>query len=190
MLRRFVAWANRLRRLKSSRVKPAIIAPRAPSLKPFPLPTVVSPGRSASGSASTRVAVAEGEEDNGGNRQSTGARWRALVRDGRTPLPKSVDKVGDFTPHIASDDNLALLDLVRFKIHVCRGFIHRHNHYDGVSMSMRAARFTTNRIGLNTSTIQLFSHVSRNFQLAFLECSWRQLVAPCWLSNLRNISTG
>jgi len=162
---------------------------RSSSLKAFPLLIVVAPGRSASGSASTHVAVAEGEEDDGSNRQSTGARRRALVRDGRTPLPKSVDKLGDLTPHIASDDNLALLDLVRFKIHVCGSFIHRHNDYDGVSMSMRAAGFTTNRIGPDTSTIQLFSHVSRNFQLAFLECSWCQLVALCWLSNLRNIST-
>ncbi len=38
-------------------------------------------------------------------------------------------------------------------------------------MSMHAARFTIYRIGLNASTVQIFSHVSRNFQLANFECS-------------------
>jgi len=83
-------------------------------------------------------------------------------------------------PGFAGDDGLALLDLGGAQVHVEVDAAERDDDSGGVVVGMGAAGFAANRFSRNSRALEFFAQVSREFQLADVECGKRQFDGSRW----------
>jgi hypothetical protein len=82
---------------------------------------------------------------------------------------QSADERSDFVPGFASYDQLTVLDLVCREIQRCRSSIHDYRKSGDAGRSLEAPGPALDRLGFNTSAIQLFPNVTNELELAQIE---------------------
>jgi hypothetical protein len=79
---------------------------------------------------------------------------------------QSADKRSDFVPGFTGYDQLTVLDLDRREVQSSRGSIHDYDESGDARRSLEAPGRTSDRLGFNTSTIELLPNVTNELELA------------------------
>src|SRR5271168_3034055 len=82
---------------------------------------------------------------------------------------QTADERGDFVPGFADDDRLAVLDLTRQQIQICRGSIHDYRQSGDAGRRLDAPGSTLDDLGRDTGAVQFLSNVADDFKPAQLE---------------------
>ena len=76
----------------------------------------------------------------------------------------------DGVPGFAGHDGLAILDVACAQVHVEIEVVELDDDPGGVAVRMGAAGFATYRLSGNSRPLELFAYVSRELELADVEC--------------------